>query len=65
MRQLLGLAFMSFFCRDFLANVRIVLASTDSTMDLDKLADKVLEVATPTVATVSGAHPGNSEVEQL
>ena len=45
----------SFLCELFLqrlpANVRMVLASTDSSMDLNKLAelaDKVIEVATPT-----------------
>ena len=41
------------------ANVRMVLASTDSSMDLDKLADmanKVMEVATSTIATVSATH---------
>lgn len=50
------------------ANVRMVLASTDSSMDLDKLADmadKVMEVATPTVATVSVPHSSDSEVKQL
>ena len=53
------------------ANVRMVLASADSSMDLDKLADmadKVMEVATPTVATVTTTHSNradNSEVKQL
>ena len=45
------------------SNVRMVLASTDTSMDLNKLAelaDKVMDVATPTgtVAHVSDAHPG-------
>ena len=44
------------------SNVRMVLASTDTSMDLNKLAelaDKVMEVATPTgtVTHVSDAHP--------
>ena len=53
------------------ANVRMVLASADSSMDLDKLvdmADKVMEVAAPTVAAVSDTHSDctdNSEVKQL
>lgn len=57
------------------ANVRMVLASTDASMDLDKLADmadKVMEVATPTIAAVSDSRPdplpfpsGHSEVQQL
>ena len=45
----------SSFCKGFLANVRMVLASTDSSMDLDKLADmanEVMEVATSTVASL-------------
>ena len=53
------------------ANVRMVLASADSSMDLDKLADmadKVMEVAAPTVAAVSDTRSDctdNSEVKQL
>ena len=53
------------------ANVRMVLASTDSSMDLHKLADladKVMEVATPTVASISGTHSEDTdtfEVRQL
>ena len=53
------------------ANVRMVLASTDSSLDLHKLADlanKVMEVATPTVASISGTHSEDtdtSEVRQL
>ena len=50
------------------ANVRIVLASADASMTLDKLADmadKVLEVATPTIAAVSDAASSTpSEVQQ-
>ena len=52
-------------------NVRMVLASADSTMDLDRLADmadKVMEVAAPTVAAVSVTRPDgtdHSEVKQL
>ena len=49
-------------------NVRVVLASTDPSMDLDKLADmadKVLEVATPLIAAISDPHPDNSEVHKL
>ena len=40
------------------ANVRIVLASMDMSMDISKLADmadKFMEVATPTVATIADA----------
>lgn len=50
---------------------RMVLASADSSMDLDKLADmadKVMEVAAPTVAAVSDTRSDctdNSEVKQL
>ena len=53
------------------ANVRMVLASSDSSMDLNKLADmadKVMEVATPTVAALSDTSPHHidtSEVQQL
>ena len=51
------------------ANVRMVLASADDSMDLYKLADmadKVMEVTTPTVAAVSDAcHPEHSEIKQL
>ncbi len=51
------------------ANVRMVLASADSTTTLDKLAemaDKVMEVATPVVAAVGHAHTESSvEVKQL
>jgi hypothetical protein len=50
------------------SNVRVVLASADSSMDLDKLADmadKVMEVATPTVAAVSATHTDSSEVQLL
>ena len=53
------------------ANVRMVLASADDSMDLRKLADmadKVMEVATPTVAALSAARPDHidaSEIKQL
>ena len=56
------------------ANVRMVLASIDSSMDLTKLAelaDKVREVSTPTIANVSDPPPTaaavstSSEVKQL
>ena len=66
----------TFLCDQRLpANVRMVLASADASMTLDKLADmadKVLEVATPTIAAVSDARPDPppasstpSEVQQL
>jgi len=48
-------------------NVRMVLASTDTTMDLNKLADmadKVMEVATPTVAAIHTPNT-SSEVTEL
>ena len=50
------------------ANVRMVLASADGSMDLHKLADtadKVMEVAMPTVAALSDARPDASEIKQL
>ena len=50
------------------SNVRVVLASADSSMDLDKLADmadKVMEVATPTVSALSANQTDNSEVKKL
>ena len=73
----LGSADSSSFLRELFlqrlsANVWMVLASTDATMDLSKLAElahKVLEVATPTISAVS--HPESpattqsSEVTQL
>ena len=49
------------------ANVRMVLASADADMDLHKLADmadKVMEVATPPIASIS-APDTSSEVQQL
>ena len=49
-------------------NVRMVLASADDTTDLAKLAemaDKVVEVATPTVAAVSTPSQTDTEVEKL
>ena len=42
------------------ANIRMVLASTDDTMELSKLAelaDRVLEVAMPTISAISSPHP--------
>ena len=87
MQQLLGdklsTADSSSFLRELFlqrlpANVRMVLASTDSSMDLNKLAelaDKVMEVAAPTVANISSTPPepppitaglsASSEVKQL
>ena len=61
----LGSADNSHFLRELFlqrlpANVRMVLASTDATMDVNKLAelaDKVLEVATPNISAVSSSHP--------
>lgn len=53
------------------ANVRMVLASADDSMDIHKLADmadKVMEVTTPTVAALSDARPDHtdaSEIKQL
>ena len=49
-------------------NVRMVLASADATMDLNKLADmadKVMEVATPTVSAITDTRADSSEVKQL
>ena len=81
MQQLLGdelgtaSDFNSFLRELFLqrlpANVRMVLASADDSTDLHKLADmadKVMEVATPTVAALSGDcldRTDASEMEQL
>jgi len=49
------------------ANVRMVLASADATTDLAKLADmadKIVEVATPTVAAISQSNP-DPEIQHL
>ena len=49
-------------------NVRMVLASTDDAMDLNKLAgmaDKVMEVAMPTVSAISDTCADSSEVQHL
>ena len=49
-------------------NVRMVLASTDASMDLNKLADmadKVMEVATPTVSAITDTRTDHSEIKQL
>ena len=49
-------------------NVRMVLASADTSMDLVKLADvadKVMEVATPTISAITDTQPDPSEVKQL
>ena len=47
----------------------MILASADSAMDLQKLADiadKVMEVTTPTVSAIPNTvHPQPSEIEQL
>ena len=48
------------------ANVRMVLASADPEMDLNRLADmadKVMDVATPSISAVSDTRP--SEIQQL
>ena len=64
----------SYFLRELFlqrlpANVRMVLASADVSMDLGKLADtadKVMEVAVPTVAAIPSSTTTNSqEVQQL
>ena len=47
-------------------NVRMVFASTDASMDLNKLADmadKVMEVATPTVSSSTDTCTDTSEVQ--
>ena len=49
-------------------NVRMVLAATSERTSLDELAtlaDKIVEVAVPSIATVSGSAPITSEVELL
>ena len=49
-------------------NVRMVLASADPSTTLENLADmadKIMEVATPTVAAVSTVRVDDSEVKQL
>ena len=58
MQQLLGAtaennAFLKLFLQCLPASIRIVLASADDTTDLQKLADNIVEVATPTVAAVT------------
>ena len=56
------------FLQRLLANVRMVLASADTATDLNKLADmadKVIEVSTPTFAAISNTRPDSSEVKQL
>ena len=78
MQQLLGdkmgALTYSFFLRELFllrlpANVRMVLASADVSMDLGKLADmadKVMEVAVPTVAAIPSSTATNSQdVQQL
>ena len=76
MQQLLGdkasftdSSFMrELFLQRLPANVRMVLASTPDTTDLDdlaQLADKIVEVAIPSVAAVHTPSPLNAEVEQL
>ena len=66
-QQRMILSFVSYFCKDF-QNVRMILASSDSSLSLDKLADladKVAEVALPTVATVTETPPHLDEVTHL
>ena len=49
-------------------NVRMVLASTDTSMSLNKLADmadKVMELATPTVSAITDTRTDTLEVKQL
>ena len=66
-----SLLFSKFFLQKLSANVRMVLASADSSMDLDKhanMAPKVTEVATLPVTAVSNTRfdcTDNSEVKQL
>ena len=50
------------------ANVRMVLASADATTDLPKLADmadKIMEVATPSTVAAMSTQPQVSEAQQL
>ena len=70
----MGASTDSFFLRELFlqrlpANVRMVLASADVSMDLGKLADmadKVMEVAVPTVAAIPSSTATNSQdVQQL
>ena len=71
--QLGGVAADNTFLRELFlqrlpANVRMVLASADVATDLNKLADladKVIEVATPTVSAINDTNEANSEVKQL
>ena len=61
-------SFLELFLQRLPSNVQMVLASADSSMNLDKLADKVMEVATPTISAVSCTntdHTDHSEVKQL
>ncbi len=55
---------LELFLQRLPANVRMVLASADASMDLHNLADKVIEVATPTISAVT-SHSDTLEVKQL
>ena len=59
--------FRELFLQRLPANIRMVLASTDSTMDINKLADmadKVIEVSAPSVSAItSSAH--STDVKEL
>ena len=56
---------VNYFLQRFPANVRMVLASTADQANLAQLADKVTEVATPSVATVSATARFSDEFERL
>ena len=49
-------------------NVRMVLTSADASMDLNKLADmadKVMEVAMPTISAITDTHTDTADIKQL
>ena len=56
------------FLQRLTPNVRMVLASVDTSMELNKLADmadKIMEVAIPTISAIADTHIDTSEVKQL
>ena len=63
-----GAILKELFMQRLPTNVRMVLASASERAPLEELAtmaDKIIEVATPTIATVSTTSRATSEVEQL
>ena len=71
MQQLLGHHLgptTDIFLQRLPANIRMVLASADATTDLPKLADmadKIMEVATPSTVAATSTQPQVSDAQQL